>query len=153
MVHNKTLTVRNKKKKSNARLKLPLKISELETIDIKKSYKSLLYGVITVIALFILSFLILHFIIPKKKNIIPKDPVNSLPVTKVTPSTEPNNNSNIEILNKIKGSTYTVQAGDDLWSIALRAYGDSSRFSDIARFNNLTDSNAVNEGDVIKIPR
>lgn len=54
---------------------------------------------------------------------------------------------------------YTVRAGDTLQSIALRAYGDSSLWIDIAQANNmrgsryLADGRTLSVGDTIVVPR
>lgn len=54
---------------------------------------------------------------------------------------------------KITGSTYTVQKGDHLWGIAVRAYGDGYKWVEIARVNNITTPNVINVGLVLKLPR
>ncbi|OGH11487.1 MAG: hypothetical protein A3B38_01605 [Candidatus Levybacteria bacterium RIFCSPLOWO2_01_FULL_36_13] len=38
--------------------------------------------------------------------------------------------------NKITGTVYTVAEGDYLWDIALRAYGDGYKWTEIAKLNN-----------------
>lgn len=55
--------------------------------------------------------------------------------------------------NKITGSTYTVTKGDDLWNIAVRAYGDGYAWVKIADANNLTDPNLIFSGNSLTIPR
>jgi putative chitinase len=54
---------------------------------------------------------------------------------------------------KIAGDSYTVQAGDYLWDIAVRAYGDGYRWVEIARANNLTNPDVVHSGNKLTIPR
>lgn len=54
---------------------------------------------------------------------------------------------------KITGNTYTIAHGDDLWDIAVRAYGDGYQWVKIAKANNLTNPNLVHVGNVLKIPR
>ncbi|MCC7146178.1 MAG: LysM peptidoglycan-binding domain-containing protein [Phycisphaeraceae bacterium] len=49
------------------------------------------------------------------------------------------------------GSTYVIQKGDTLWSIAKRVYGDGKRWSDIARANNL-DPKKLPVGQKITLP-
>jgi nucleoid-associated protein YgaU len=71
------------------------------------------------------------------------------PTTSVTQN---NNNSSIN-MNKITGATYTVQKGDSLWSIAVRAYGDGYQWTKIAQANGLTDPGLIFSGNVLKIPR
>lgn len=53
----------------------------------------------------------------------------------------------------ITSNTYTVQKGDDLWNIAVRAYGNGYRWSDIAKANNLTNPSLIFSGNVLTIPR
>jgi nucleoid-associated protein YgaU len=55
--------------------------------------------------------------------------------------------------NPITGVAYTIAKGDDLWHIAVRAYGDGYKWVDIARANNLTNPNIINVGNVLKLPR
>lgn len=55
--------------------------------------------------------------------------------------------------NTITGATYTVQSGDDLWHIAVRAYADGYQWTKIAKANNLSNSNLIFSGNVLKIPR
>ncbi|MCL4387510.1 MAG: LysM peptidoglycan-binding domain-containing protein [Patescibacteria group bacterium] len=54
---------------------------------------------------------------------------------------------------KIEGNTYTVQRGDDLWDISVRAYGDGYKWAEIARANNLANPQIIHSGNVFKIPR
>jgi len=55
--------------------------------------------------------------------------------------------------NSISESTYTIQKGDYLWEIAVRAYGDGFKWTEIAKANNLTDPNLIFSENVLKIPR
>lgn len=54
---------------------------------------------------------------------------------------------------KIEGESYTVVKGDNLWSIATRAYADGYRWGEIARVNNLTNPNLIEVGQVLKLTR
>lgn len=54
---------------------------------------------------------------------------------------------------RITGNTYTVVAGDNLWGIALRAYGDGYQWIKIAKANNLSDPNFIHAGNTLKLPR
>jgi nucleoid-associated protein YgaU len=53
----------------------------------------------------------------------------------------------------ISGAQYTVQPGDYLWEIALKAYGDGYAWTRIAQANKLADPNLIFSGNVLIIPR
>ena len=53
----------------------------------------------------------------------------------------------------ISGNSYTIQKGDYLWGIAIRAYGDGYKWIEIARANNLKNPNLIHSGNNLKIPR
>ncbi|MCX6705677.1 MAG: LysM peptidoglycan-binding domain-containing protein [Candidatus Woesebacteria bacterium] len=53
----------------------------------------------------------------------------------------------------ISGATYEVQKGDTLWSIAIRAYGDGYKWSEIARENKLVHPNIIHSGNILILPR
>jgi nucleoid-associated protein YgaU len=56
---------------------------------------------------------------------------------------------------KIEGDSYTVVKGDHLWSIAVRAYGDGYKWTEIAKVNevNMSTANYIEVGQVLKLPR
>jgi nucleoid-associated protein YgaU len=59
-----------------------------------------------------------------------------------------------ETIKKIVGNLYTIEHGDTLWDIAVRAYGDGYSWTKIAEANNLTNNPGLIHADnVIKIPR
>lgn len=53
----------------------------------------------------------------------------------------------------ITNTTYTVQKGDTLWNIAVRAYADGYQWTKIAQVNNLTNPSLIFSGNVLTIPR
>jgi len=53
----------------------------------------------------------------------------------------------------INASTYVVVKGDNLWTIALRAYGDGYRWDEIAKENKLEKPNIIHPGNVLILPR
>ncbi len=55
--------------------------------------------------------------------------------------------------NAITGSTYTIQRGDSLWDIAVRAYGDGYKWVEIARANSLSNPDLIHADNVLKLPR
>ena len=48
---------------------------------------------------------------------------------------------------------YTVKKGEGLMKIARQFYGDASRYKEIAKFNNITDPDKIQAGQVLKIPK
>jgi len=55
--------------------------------------------------------------------------------------------------NSITGDAYTVVKGDNLWNIAVRAYGDGFRWPDIAKANHLVNPSLIHPGNYFIIPR
>jgi len=55
--------------------------------------------------------------------------------------------------NPITGSSYTVVKGDYLWDIAVRAYGDGYKWTEIAKANNLVNPSLIFSGNVLRLPR
>ena len=53
----------------------------------------------------------------------------------------------------IAGNSYTIEKGDNIWDIAVRAYGDGYSWTRIAQANNLESPNLIFSGNVLKIPR
>lgn len=53
----------------------------------------------------------------------------------------------------ISSASYSVQKGDTLWNIAVRAYGDGYRWTDIASENNLSDPDIIHTGNNLTLPR
>lgn len=54
---------------------------------------------------------------------------------------------------QISGNSYTVKTGDNLWTIAERAYNDGYKWVQIANTNKLADPNLIHSGNVFNIPR
>jgi len=48
---------------------------------------------------------------------------------------------------------YTVVAGDSLWNIAVREYGDGYAWTKIATANNLINPDLIHAGNVLRLPR
>jgi len=53
----------------------------------------------------------------------------------------------------ITGATYEVVKGDNLWNIAIRAYGDGYKWSEIARENRLVNPSLIHPGNILALPR
>jgi putative chitinase len=61
--------------------------------------------------------------------------------------------SKVPATNAIKGNSYTVVSGDNLWNIAVRAYSDGYKFVEIAKANNLGNPDLIFSGNKLTIPR
>jgi nucleoid-associated protein YgaU len=83
------------------------------------------------------------------KLILPtENPKEDVAINVTAPST------NTEITNKsITGNAYTVVKGDCLWNIAVRAYGDGFRWTEIAKANHLVNPSLIHPGNYFIIPR
>ena len=57
------------------------------------------------------------------------------------------------VSNTISGATYEVVRGDNLWKIAVRAYGDGYKWVEIARENKLVHPNLIHSGNILILPR
>lgn len=62
-------------------------------------------------------------------------------------------NNPVQVNSPITGSSYTVAKGDYLWDIAVRAYGDGYKWTEIAKANNLINPSLIFSGNVLKLPR
>jgi nucleoid-associated protein YgaU len=49
-------------------------------------------------------------------------------------------------------TVYTVRSGDTLSAIALKYFGDAGKFRDIAHHNNISDPDAIQVGQQLRIP-
>jgi len=54
---------------------------------------------------------------------------------------------------EITGDKYVVVAGDSLWTIAIRAYGDGYKWVDIAKANELANPDIIHAGNEFTLPR
>ena len=75
----------------------------------------------------------------------------------VVPNVEPKmitvQNNSVQNPSPITESSYTVVKGDYLWSIAVRAYGNGYKWTEIAKANNLANPDLIFSGNVLKLPR
>jgi nucleoid-associated protein YgaU len=53
----------------------------------------------------------------------------------------------------ITDTSYTVQEGDLLWDIAVRAYGDGNKSQEIVKQNNLPSAESIFPGMILQLPR
>jgi nucleoid-associated protein YgaU len=52
---------------------------------------------------------------------------------------------------KIPAKSYTVKAGDTLWTIAKRELNDETKVKEIAKLNNISNPNKINVGQVLRL--
>lgn len=64
---------------------------------------------------------------------------------------EQKNTSNVA--NKITGNSYKVVKGDSLWTIAIRAYGNGFKWTEIAQANKLANPSVIHPGNTLNLPR
>ncbi|MBI1864024.1 LysM peptidoglycan-binding domain-containing protein [Candidatus Woesebacteria bacterium] len=81
----------------------------------------------------------------------PEPSVESTTEPSPTPSQIVVSGGNVD--QKITENTYTVVHGDNLWKIAVRAYGDGYKWLEIAKANNLKNPNIIHSGNVFTLPR
>lgn len=74
---------------------------------------------------------------------LPKTAVKEV-ITQAVASTTP--------MTSITEDSYTVVKGDNLWNICVRAYSDGYKWTEVAKFNNLTNPGYIEVGQVIKLP-
>ena len=115
-----------RKKKADKSKKYTLKTAP-------SSYLSLLYGVLTVIVIFVLIFIGSKIISQKSKGQI-------------------SDNGATVARQEIKEHTYTVSQGDSLWKISEKYYGDGFKWVDIAKANNISNPDSIEIGQKIAVP-
>jgi nucleoid-associated protein YgaU len=94
--------------------------------------------------------LILPSVTPKTSTIAVARTKNVGKTNSASSNVQQNTTNNV---NKIMGKSYTVEKGDTLWNIAVRAYGDGYKWITIAEANNLTNPGMIFSGNHLKIPR
>ncbi len=75
-------------------------------------------------------------------DVSPREPTATRETTKITQANE-----------SVTSNTYTVVSGDNLWDIAVRAYGDGYKWVEIANANSLENPNLIHIGNVLSLPR
>jgi nucleoid-associated protein YgaU len=76
-----------------------------------------------------------------------------LNVPSVAPKTITSDTTKETQMPSITGVSYKVVEGDNLWSIAVRSYGDGFKWTEIAKVNNLKNPGIIHVGNVLKLPR
>lgn len=59
----------------------------------------------------------------------------------------------LDVPSTISGATYEIVKGDNLWNIAIRAYGDGYKWVEIARENKLVNPDIIHAGNILVLPR
>ena len=98
------------------------------------SYKSLIYGIVTVVVLFVVIALGIRSLSQNRAQIDEE--------AAATQNT----------IQKINDNRYTVEEGETLWSIAEKSYGDGFKWSVIAEANSIADPSALSAGSKLIIP-
>lgn len=99
-------------------------------MDNPDSYKNLIYGIITVVVLFVVLFLGLRTLSRNQSNVT-DNAVNT--------STQ-------------ESRTHVVEEGETLWSIAEKEYGDGFKWELIADANKITNASSIEKGTKLTIP-
>ncbi len=81
--------------------------------------------------------------IPEVDEVAPTAVVTEAPVAPVAMDQEA----------KITANSYTVVEADNLWTIAVRAYGDGYKWSEVAKANKLVNPDLIYVGTKIQLPR
>lgn len=70
-----------------------------------------------------------------------------------TPSVMPQQEQMQTTGEKITGAQYTIVAGDTLWDISIRAYGNGYRWPEIAQANTIVNPNLIFVGTTLNLQR
>lgn len=78
------------------------------------------------------------------------------PTSAPSPTSVPEPTKAIEVVTseeKISGNTYKIVEGDNLWNIAVRAYGDGYRWVEIAKNNTIANPDLIYPDNTLKLSR
>src|SRR5579883_2772441 len=114
-----------------------------------ESYVSLLLGALVVVVAAALGFFYVKLQQPKQELLPPATTSRNVKLT-VTP--EQSVTQSTQTLPAGQQRTYTVQKGDNLWSIAEKVYGSGYNWISISRANNLVNPGVIHSGNVLVIP-
>jgi len=121
----------------------------LKTIKLNESMLSMIFGVVTVI---LIGVLVMRMYSTNNAGITQE-------AEKIEVNTEKVGAVNVETKDDGKKyptelpDTIKVEKGDNLWKIALKQYGSGYNWVDIAKTNNLTNANAIEVGQELKLPK
>lgn len=85
--------------------------------------------------------------------VLPSVEVRNPVVTEKADTVKTNVVAQNKVLEPISGGTYSVVRGDNLWTIAVRAYGDGFKWTQIAKENKLVHPNLIHAGNLLVLPR
>jgi nucleoid-associated protein YgaU len=85
--------------------------------------------------------------------VLPSVEVRKPVVTEKADTVKTNVVAQNKVLEPISGGTYSVVRGDNLWTIAVRAYGDGFKWTQIAKENKLVHPNLIHAGNLLVLPR
>ena len=91
------------------------------------------------------------FYVPYQLNLIPI-PSGTVNGIASTPSSSKTSSSKISSTTKAKEEVRIVKSGDSLWEFAVDKYKDGSKWTIIAKANNIKDSKSLKVGMKIKLP-
>jgi nucleoid-associated protein YgaU len=107
-----------------------------ESEQLSESYISIGLGLLVVV---VVGILLYNYFTQKNTKPTETTPDTSKITEEATMSAKP-------------GSTYTVVAGDTLWSISEKSYGTGYNWQEIAKANNLSNSDQLTAGQQLQIP-
>ncbi|HMS22750.1 MAG TPA: LysM peptidoglycan-binding domain-containing protein [Candidatus Levybacteria bacterium] len=124
-----------------------------EVLNTSDSYKSLLYGIVTVIILFIIGFGTVKLLINRPTPAIDDHAVSISNVTPI-PTEEQAGELYLPDAPKATGTkTHVVLENESLWQIAEKVYNDGDKWVEIAQANNISDPSIIFKGDKLKLPQ
>jgi nucleoid-associated protein YgaU len=88
----------------------------------------------------------------KATSIPSASPVSSV-VAQVKATATPAASTSPAVTNQANSTSYTVAAGDSLWSVSEKVYGDGYQWKKIADANNIQGSHTIATGQKLLIPR
>lgn len=80
-------------------------------------------------------------------SMITATPIPATPTSAIVQAPTPTSGGSLS------GKNYVVKAGDTLWDISVRAYGNGYRWSEIAKINNLQNPNIIHNGNNLVLPQ
>lgn len=121
----------------------------LKTIKLNESLLSMVFGIVTVL---LIGVLVLRMYGAQTPTLTPEADKTEVATEKVgevvVETKEDGKKYPTELAEKV-----TVEQGESLWKIAKRQYGSGYNWVDIAKENNLTNANALNVGQELKLPK